>query len=120
MRRVVELLDGVVQRGQVTDEGGSCGEGRHELIKGRGGVEVVLESVRMEGLQVQGWRGWHCCGVPQMAPTLLDMPEEVLQMIHKEAKRPGERICDLWFRISIYEHRVRGKVFLFVSKENGP
>ena len=45
-----------------------------------------------------------------MAPTILDLPEEVLRMIHKEAKRPGARICDLWFRLTVYEHRIRNKV----------
>ena len=117
MRCVVELFDGFVELGQISDEGSSSGEGSYELIEGRGGVEVVVEAVGMEGLQMQGWRGWHCCEKDKMPPTLLDLPEEVLQVIHKESQKKGARICDLWFRISIYEHRVRGKVFFIGMNE---
>ena len=45
-----------------------------------------------------------------MAPTILDLPMELQRVIHKEAQKRGDRICDLWFRISIYEHRIRSKV----------
>ena len=41
---------------------------------------------------------------------LVDLPDEVLQTIHKEAQKKGEPTHDLWCQLSIYEHRVRQKV----------
>ena len=40
----------------------------------------------------------------------VELPDEVLELIHQKAQVPGEDVQDLWFELNIYEHRVRQKV----------
>lgn len=111
---IIELLDCVVEDGEVAHEDGGGRESRDTGIEGRIGLEMISEPIGSESVDVKWRRGWHCC-VGQKVKTrpkmhLLDLPDDALQLIQTNAQQPGGPIEDVWCRLSIYEHRIRNKV----------